>query len=101
MKRLLSIEQANEQARNALRAFEKASENYNVKVKRYVYDGPIVVGKPMPKPEALIDFPALRRIDEAWRKLEGTEAKLREAYIQLARVQQSHLISGANDKQRR
>lgn len=95
----ISIEKANEEARKALKAFEEAAENYKEKAKRCIYMGPIILGKPMPKPEALLNFAAFQEIDRAWRKLEHVDGRLRQACIQLALAHYTHFVSGDSNKQ--
>lgn len=98
MKRI-SIEKANDEAKKTLKAFEEAVENYKEKAKRYIYMGPIILGKPMPKPEALLNFAAFQEIDRAWRKLEHVDGRLRQAYIQLALTHYTHFVRDDGAKQ--
>ncbi|MBI4266922.1 MAG: hypothetical protein HY668_00965 [Chloroflexi bacterium] len=93
-----SAERANEETRKALTAFEQAVESYREKAARYIYTGLVAPGKPMPRPEALVNFAALNEIDRAWRKLEQVEGRLRQAFIQLAIAHYAHFVKGNNDK---
>ena len=89
-----SIERTNEDAKNALRTFEEAHEYYKEKVKRYIYEGPIPLREPMPKPEALLDYVALREIDEAWHEVEHAEGRLRDAFFQLSLAHHNYFVVG-------
>lgn len=87
-----SIEKTNEDAKNALRAFEKADEYFKGEIKRYIYMGPITLGKTMPKPEALLNYVALQEIDEAWHRVEYAEGQLHDAYVQLSLAHHNYFV---------
>ncbi len=81
---VVSLVKVNDEAKKALQAFDEAVGDYKYRTKRHIYAGPIDLGKPIPRPQALLSFAALNEIERAWRKLEQADAALRQVYARLA-----------------
>jgi hypothetical protein len=82
MNRLLQ-EIANRELNRAISAGEEASSQYYEILRRFISNKPASPREKGRQPDARLDAEGLKDIDTAWNKLNGTEKKLRNAYMKL------------------
>jgi hypothetical protein len=74
---------ADRELKRAISAGEQASIDYYGILRRFISTKPSSLKEKKHHPGARLDADGLKEIDTAWNKLDGTEKKLRNAYMKL------------------